>query len=145
MTGLPENSPEVYTVVMRDKSFMLSKSQIERDYPNFFTSHFFDSSGQCTTRTLEISRDPFLFELILRYLNGYQVTPIHPSMVPPHSTPKSALADLLVDAKFYHLGGLADLLTREIAQPVSTTHFATITGYFTTLPLDFAPCEYELE
>ncbi|CAE7210441.1 unnamed protein product [Rhizoctonia solani] len=99
-----------YTIVVGDKAFRLSKAQIEYDAPNFFTSHFL-ASDQSGTRQLEIPRDPYLFGIIMRYLNGYHVLPLHPTLVPPHCTSETALADLRADARFYRLNGLSQLLS----------------------------------
>ncbi|KAF8593806.1 hypothetical protein BDV93DRAFT_428890, partial [Ceratobasidium sp. AG-I] len=94
-----------YTIIIRDRTFLLCRSQIERDSPNFFTSYFLDPSHQEHNKItrLHIFRDPDIFELVLRYLNGYHVVPIHDKLVPATSTPKTALADLRADAEFYQL------------------------------------------
>lgn len=103
--------PEMYTVVVRDRAFLLHRFQIEHDSPNFFTSYFLNALGDGTNKNtqLRIFRDPDVFELVLRYLNGYQVVPIQDRFVPTGSTPEVTLADLRVDAEFYQLQGLLDL------------------------------------
>ncbi|KAF8601090.1 hypothetical protein BDV93DRAFT_524984 [Ceratobasidium sp. AG-I] len=106
-----ETNPEIYTIVIRDRTFLLFRSQIEHDSPNFFTSYFLNPSNQgCSKITkLHIFRDPDVFELVLRYLNGYHVVPIYNRFVPAESTPEIALSDLRADAEFYQLRGLIDL------------------------------------
>ncbi|KAF8601088.1 hypothetical protein BDV93DRAFT_524982, partial [Ceratobasidium sp. AG-I] len=119
----------------------LFRSQIERDSPNFFTSYFLEQSNQDTT--LEISRDPDVFELVLRYLNGYQVVPIHERLVPPTSTPETALSDLRADAEFYQLRGLLDLcIASEQRQVVElVVSYAMITGHLRVSEGGVSPTE----
>ncbi|KAF8712329.1 glycosyl hydrolase 7 (cellulase C) family, partial [Rhizoctonia solani] len=142
-----KDTTDTYTVVVRDRFFKLTKAQMQRDAPNYFTSHFLDSSGQCLTRIMEISRDPFLFELVLKYLNGYQIFPIHPTLVPPCSTPETAIGDLRADAEFYQLKELVNLCkSKEAPKSAPTVRFtssqiAVITGYFNSTADGIAPSE----
>ncbi|GAB1524479.1 hypothetical protein RhiTH_007633 [Rhizoctonia solani] len=142
-----KDTTDTYTVVVRDRFFKLTKAQMRRDAPNYFTSHFLDSSGQCLTRIMEISRDPFLFELVLKYLNGYQIFPIHPTLVPPCSTPETAIGDLRADAEFYQLKELVNLCrSKEAPKSAPTVRFtssqiAVITGYFNSTADGIAPSE----
>ncbi|KAG8688001.1 hypothetical protein FRC11_006230 [Ceratobasidium sp. 423] len=133
-----------YSVIVSDKYFKLSKSQIEYDSPNFFTSHFLNRSDQHTPRAMELSRDPYLFTIVLRYLNGYQVLPLHPTLVPPHCTPETALADLRADAHFYQLNGLSNLLSSQKNpenQDESAIRYAEITGHYNTTSDMLEPTE----
>jgi hypothetical protein len=95
-----------YKVVIEDKTFNLSKSQIHFDSPNYFTSSFLDGPDD----EIELSRDSHLFQIIIDYLNGYTVVPIRPDRIPPKTSPETALANLRVDAEFYQLHGLLELL-----------------------------------
>lgn len=146
MKKLAEDYSDAYTIVLGDKIFNLSKIQIERDSPNYFTSHFFDSSGRRMVQELDIPRDPYLFELVFRYLNGYQVVPIPHGLVPPYSDPETALADLRADAMFYQLDGLLELCSpKEHTNMNLSVRYAVITGHIHTLPEDFAPCKLEFQ
>ncbi|CAE6454204.1 unnamed protein product [Rhizoctonia solani] len=142
-----KDTTDTYTVVVRDRFFKLTKAQMEQDAPNYFTSHFLDSSGQCVTRIMEISRDPSLFELVLKYLNGYQVFPIHPTLIPSCCTPETAIGDLCADAEFYGLAGLVSLCkSKEAPKSTPTVRFASsqvavITGYFNSTADGIAPSE----
>ncbi|KAG8702591.1 hypothetical protein FRC12_004250 [Ceratobasidium sp. 428] len=100
------NTKQKYKVVIGDKTFQLSKSQIHFDSPNYFTSCFVDGSDE----EVELSRDPHLFQIIVDYLNGYCVLPLRPDRLPPKTPPEIVLANLRVDADFYQLHGLLDLL-----------------------------------
>ncbi|KAG8740589.1 hypothetical protein FRC10_004126 [Ceratobasidium sp. 414] len=102
---------ETYTLVVSKTSFVLSKSQIERDAPNYFTSHFLDESGQRIRESLEISRDPLLFKFVLR-----------------HFAPGQA------DAEFYQLNGLLEVCKAEMA-----AKHAVVTGWLETAPDDITP------
>ncbi|CAE6474757.1 unnamed protein product [Rhizoctonia solani] len=133
-----------YTIVVSDKRFKLSRTQIGYDSPNFFISHFFGSSDQHTTQELELSRDPYLFAIVIRYLNGYQVLPLHPTLVPPHCTPETALADLRADAQFYQLDGLSNLLssTQNAGdQDQLVVRHAEVTGHYNTTSDMLEPTE----
>ncbi|CAE6416504.1 unnamed protein product [Rhizoctonia solani] len=122
-----------YTLTIADKTFNLSRSQIEHDSPNLFTSHFLDSSDPFTSRPLKISRDPYLFEIIMRYLNGYQILPLHPNLVPSYCTPATTLVDLRADAEFYQLNGLSRLLSSwKSSEDELVVHYAEITGQYNT-------------
>ena len=96
-------SPEIFTVVVGGRRHTPLRSQIQRDSPNFFTSYFLNHSGQSLSQdtTLKVSRDPDVFELVLRYLNGFRVVPIHERLVPPTCSPETAPSDLRADAEFY--------------------------------------------
>ncbi|KAB5588201.1 BTB domain containing protein [Ceratobasidium theobromae] len=97
-----EHDPR-YTLVIGGSTFILSRSQIEIDSPNYFTSCFLSNTYQATARRLELSRDPNLFRIIARHLCGYSVLPLAENEIPLGMTPASALANLRADAVFYNL------------------------------------------
>ncbi|CAE6403083.1 unnamed protein product [Rhizoctonia solani] len=97
-----------YTVIVRGRYFLLNKSQIVFDSPNFFTSCFLGDFSEAQSRTLKISRDPDLFQIVVNYLCGYTVLPLRDDFVPAFMTPSTALANLRIDAMFYQLDGLVD-------------------------------------
>ncbi|KAF8593651.1 hypothetical protein BDV93DRAFT_422617, partial [Ceratobasidium sp. AG-I] len=96
-----------FKIIVRDKAFKLSQSQIEFDSPNFFTACFLGDFQEAQTRILEISRDPDLFGIIVDYLCGYTVLPLKESALPARMSLTNALINLRVDAEFYQLHGLA--------------------------------------
>ncbi|KAF8601091.1 hypothetical protein BDV93DRAFT_524985 [Ceratobasidium sp. AG-I] len=138
-----ETGPEKYTVVVGGRTFVLSRSQIERDSPNYFTSHFLSPSNQglSTNTRLEILRDPDIFELVLRYLNGYHVVPIHDRLVPPKSTPETIVADLQADAEFYQLRGLIELCSPVLKTMEQSAPYAMIAGQLTVSKDGLSPAE----
>ncbi|KAG8677982.1 hypothetical protein FRC08_018164 [Ceratobasidium sp. 394] len=91
---------------MRGEHFTLTQDQIEFDSPNYFTSCFLGDFAESRTRTVTLFRDPDLFKIIVEYLNGYQVIPLHESALPKRMSTDAALFNLLADAQFYHLDGL---------------------------------------
>lgn len=95
-----------YVVVVRDTRYVLSKSQIEFDSPNYFTKYFFDHTPEAEPRVLELSRDLDLFRIVLDYLSGYSVFPLTEKHIPAYSSSQAVLQDLVADATFYELGGL---------------------------------------
>ncbi|KAG9091225.1 hypothetical protein FRC06_000654 [Ceratobasidium sp. 370] len=121
---------ETYTLIVSGTPFVLSRSQIERDAPNYFTLHFLGGSGRRIHEPIQISRDPELFRLVLRYLNGYQVAPRFDGLAAP-------LVDLQADAEFYGLDGLLEVCKAQI----ETVKYAVITGYFEATPDLIAPTE----
>ncbi|KAF8593804.1 hypothetical protein BDV93DRAFT_482222 [Ceratobasidium sp. AG-I] len=145
MIDSQDTGPETYNVVVRGRPFLLHRFQIERDSPNFFTSYFLNSASERTNKNtrLDISRDPDVFELVLRYLNGYQVMPIQDRFVPSGSTLEMTLADLRVDAEFYQLRGLIDLCKApkkdQVVELVAS--YAVVTGHLGVSKDGMSPTE----
>ncbi|KAF8601067.1 hypothetical protein BDV93DRAFT_524964 [Ceratobasidium sp. AG-I] len=102
MASLAQN----FTVILREQRFVLSRSQIDFDAPNYFTMCFLGEFAESVSREVELSRDPHLFKIIVDYLCGYTVLPIRQDALPPTMSPEVALANLRVDAAFYQLEGL---------------------------------------
>lgn len=96
---------------MRDEVFHLTEDQIEFDSPNYFTTYFSTKSAESQTRTLRLARDPDLFRIIIDYLTGYTILPLHSPVIPRRMSPEQALRNLLVDAEFYRLEGLIGQMT----------------------------------
>ncbi|KAG8790791.1 hypothetical protein FRC12_011016 [Ceratobasidium sp. 428] len=105
--------PDKYTVEMRGEKFLLTRDQVEFDSPNYFTSCFLGEFTEAQTRTLTLSRDPELFKIILDYLSGYDVLPLHELMIPKRMNSNAALRNLLADAQFYQLDGLVDQIDQK--------------------------------
>ncbi|KAF8593649.1 hypothetical protein BDV93DRAFT_221604, partial [Ceratobasidium sp. AG-I] len=59
--------------------------------------------------TLELSRDPDLFRIVLDYLSGYVVFPLSDKHIPLHSSSQVVLQNLVADATFYELRGFLKL------------------------------------
>jgi hypothetical protein len=102
-----EHDPE-YTVTIRGETFILNKSQIEFDAPNYFTTCFLGDFREAQSRHLRLSRDPALFRIVLDYLCGYTILPLQKQVIPRHMSPATALENLRADAAFYQLDGLID-------------------------------------
>lgn len=96
-----------YIVSLQGEDFLLSKSQIEFDGPNYFTTCFLGDFRESATRRVELSRDPNLFRIVLSYLCGYSVLPLNEKVIPGTMSPEAALLNLRADAEFYQLDGLA--------------------------------------
>ena len=63
--GDPVIMADVYTIILRDKTFTLT-----RDY---FTNYFL--GGNQTHRQLRLGRHPAIFALVLEHLSGYEILP----------------------------------------------------------------------
>ncbi|KAG8753373.1 hypothetical protein FRC11_007482 [Ceratobasidium sp. 423] len=98
----------IYTVTIRGRDFLLTKSQIEFDSPNYFTTCFLGDFKESQTRHLLLSRDPDLFLIICDYLCGYKVLPLCDKTIPARMSSALALANLKTDAAFYQLDGLVE-------------------------------------
>ncbi|KAG9120754.1 hypothetical protein FRC07_003624 [Ceratobasidium sp. 392] len=98
---------ELYTVILRDTSFHLDRSQIEFDSPNYFTACFLGSFSESNGREIRLFRDPALFSLIINYLSGYTIFPLREVN---GMAPETVLENLLADALFYGLEDLVDML-----------------------------------
>ncbi|KZV82403.1 hypothetical protein EXIGLDRAFT_843787 [Exidia glandulosa HHB12029] len=102
--------PDRYTIILRGKSFVLYRDQIDVDSPNYFTELFLGDAPEAQTQSVELSRSPELFRFIVDYMSGYAVLPLNQAMLPPTMTPDLARANLLRDAEIYKLRGLVKLL-----------------------------------
>ena len=100
------NPNDNFTVIVRGTEYILTRSQVEFDSPNFFTACFLGNFQESETRTVRISRDPVLFGIVYDYLCGYTVLPLDESMIPSRMSLATALINLRVDAEFYQLDGL---------------------------------------
>ncbi|CAE6533204.1 unnamed protein product [Rhizoctonia solani] len=107
---MPEDREIKYKVSLRGSRFILTKSQIEFDSPNYFTTCFLGDFTEAQTRVLELPRNPDLFPIITDYLCGYTVLPLSPEHTSTLSTlaisEARAIANLRADAEFYQLDGL---------------------------------------
>ncbi|KAG8687214.1 hypothetical protein FRC08_012104 [Ceratobasidium sp. 394] len=111
---------EIYTVIMRGEKITLTRDQVDFDSPNYFTSCFLGEFTESQTRTVTLSRDPDLFRIIIDYLSGYKVLPLHESALPRRMGMDAALFNLLVDAQFYLLDGLITQI-KTIEQEIVST------------------------
>ncbi|EUC53457.1 BTB domain protein [Rhizoctonia solani AG-3 Rhs1AP] len=108
-----------YTITIRGRDFLLTKSQIEFDSPNYFTSCFLGDFHEAETRHLKLSRDPDLFLIISDYLCGYEVFPLSHRVSPTRMSSALVLTNLRIDAAFYQLDGLFEKCDALIAgEPV---------------------------
>ncbi|KAG9088172.1 hypothetical protein FRC06_002194 [Ceratobasidium sp. 370] len=118
---------------MRGETFTLTRDQVEFDSPNYFTACFLGEFAESRSRTLILSRDPDLFMIVLDYLSGYEVLPLHDSALPKRMDPGVARLNLLADARFYLLDGLANQINSSLqssksAIPSPPSSYIMITG-----------------
>lgn len=107
---------EIFTIWCRETPFRLTRSQIETDSPNYFTTAFLDGGfNEQTTRTIKLGKHPQLFALILEHLSGYTVLPLQPSVLPRYMSVEAAKENLWRDAQYFGL----DSLCKELKPPVS--------------------------
>ncbi|KDN34339.1 hypothetical protein RSAG8_12570, partial [Rhizoctonia solani AG-8 WAC10335] len=95
-----------YTVVLRGQEFVLTKSQIEFDSPNYFTACFLGDFREGQTKRLVLTRNLELFQLVVEHLCGYEIFPLDDKTIPSHMPPDAVLRNLRADALFYQLDGL---------------------------------------
>ncbi|CAE6400414.1 hypothetical protein ACGC1H_000138 [Rhizoctonia solani] len=96
----------LYTVILQDRKFTLTQSQVEFDGPNYFSKRFLGESHGSQTRHIKLNRDPDLFKIILNHLCGYTVLPLSAKQIPEHMSSATVLSNLRSDAVFYQLNGL---------------------------------------
>ncbi|QRW11650.1 hypothetical protein RhiLY_10649 [Ceratobasidium sp. AG-Ba] len=106
---MKDKGTERFAVVVADRRFVLSRARIEHDSPDYLTSCFLNENGKSIHDRLKITQDPKIFELVLRYLNGYRILSLNRHLIPFDSMAQQTLADLQADAKFFNLEGLAEL------------------------------------
>lgn len=108
------SAKDLFRVIVRGSKFTLTKSMVEFDSPNYFTSCFLSDFRESQTRTVEILRDPTLFAIVFDYLCGYTVLPLTKDVIPSRMTPATALLNLRADAEFYQLDGLVEACDDQI-------------------------------
>ncbi|CAE6481271.1 unnamed protein product [Rhizoctonia solani] len=96
----------LYTVILQDRKFTLTQSQVEFDSPNYFSKRFLGESHGSQTRHIKLNRDPDLFKIILNHLCGYTVLPLSAKQIPENMSSATVLSNLRSDAVFYQLNGL---------------------------------------
>jgi hypothetical protein len=116
--------PETYTVLMRKETFYLTRDQVEFDSPNYFTYCFLGDFTESQIRTLQLSRDPELFQIIIDYLSGYKILPLQEGGIPKRMSLDTALQNLLIDAEFYLLDRLVQQLRAARENTRSANTFA---------------------
>lgn len=97
---------ETFTVALRGELFTLYREQIEFDSPNYFSALFLGDFAEAHTRTVELTRSPGLFRIIVEYMSGYSVLPIASDLCVPGMSADTVLENLRRDAEFYGLDGL---------------------------------------
>ncbi|KAG8713164.1 hypothetical protein FRC11_013065 [Ceratobasidium sp. 423] len=102
MTFEPE-----YKVTIQGTTFLLTKSMIGFDSPNYFTACFTGDYSESHSGSVELYRDPDIFRIVISYLCGYSVLPLNDKTIPKNMTSTRALRYLRADALFYQLDGLA--------------------------------------
>ncbi|CAG8730730.1 3498_t:CDS:2, partial [Funneliformis caledonium] len=146
-----------YRIIVGGKIFILSRSSILYDSPNLFTEHFVKkpltgtevwqdemktfreqhSSNNSSYHNHDISfdRDPYIFEVIARYLRGYTMSfPLSSSInLPTGMSIESFHRHLLEDAIYYKLSNLQRLLTTvfPIQSPTPPSPSPTLTSSLT--------------
>ncbi|RIA90214.1 hypothetical protein C1645_738021 [Glomus cerebriforme] len=76
-------------------------------------------SSNASVKEITIDRDPRSFEVILRYLRGYNIFPLSSVNLPPGMSLDLFRESLLEDARYYGLCRLAQLLQAETPKPLS--------------------------
>ncbi|GAB1524730.1 hypothetical protein RhiTH_007884 [Rhizoctonia solani] len=134
-----------YTVIMRGQEFVLTKSQIEFDSPNYFSLCFLGDFREAQSRSLELCRNPDLFRIIVEYLCGYEVLPLNDKLLPSFMSTEMGLENLRIDALFYQLDGLVKACETfakpRISHRVPKTSFMLLgyTAWNTNILSDTAP------
>jgi hypothetical protein len=80
---------------------------LQTDAPNLFTEMFWGGEvyGE---KEIFFDRDPVIFEVISRYLRGYEIFPISPINLPVGMSENVFRQNLLRDAKFFQLTKLSE-------------------------------------
>ncbi|CAB4482234.1 hypothetical protein RhiirA1_409007 [Rhizophagus irregularis] len=76
-------------------------------------------TSNTSVKEITIDRDPRSFEVILRYLRGYNIFPLSSVNLPPGMSLDLFRESLLEDARYYGLCRLAQLLQAETPKPLS--------------------------
>ncbi|GAA5983407.1 hypothetical protein JCM5350_007639 [Sporobolomyces pararoseus] len=136
-SSTPSSALEIFTVYARETAFRLSRSQIETDSPNYFTSAFLSHDfAESSTREIFTDKNPQLFALIVEHLSGYGILPLQPSAVPPTMSIETAKENLLRDAKYFGLEQLQELLSPKTTLEALPEAVSSVCGVGKIYPLD---------
>ncbi|ORY80767.1 hypothetical protein BCR35DRAFT_331828 [Leucosporidium creatinivorum] len=138
--------PEQYTVITRGVRFHLSRSQIEYDSPNYFTSAFLEHDfAEAASKVIYLDRNPQLFALIVEHLSGYKIFPFQPQGLPACMSPELARGNLLVDAEYLGLEKLRAVLRpirprQPLPNYLKTPYEDTLEDYLLFCGLNYYTC-----
>lgn len=104
--------PKQLKVLVSGCKFILTEDQYKTDSPNYFTDHIAGHTSRFRGPQIRVSRNAVLFMLIIEYMNGYAIL-AEDSRLPRGMTRKLALKNLISEAKFYRLGLLEQMLTKQ--------------------------------
>ncbi|CAB4387730.1 hypothetical protein RhiirA5_394736 [Rhizophagus irregularis] len=96
-----------YLVRVGGKVFEFSETSLQTDAPNLFTEMLWGGEvyGE---KEIFFDRDPVIFEVISRYLRGYEIFPISSINLPVGMSENVFRQNLLRDAKFFQLSKLSE-------------------------------------
>ncbi|KAG0222929.1 hypothetical protein BGW41_005784 [Actinomortierella wolfii] len=110
----PLHPSDFYTIVVSGEKFTVSRNALEHDSPNFFTDVFYNPHREeYQTTVLYIDRNPDVFRDIVKHMQGYYVT----------ARDEVHMENLIIDAFFFKLRRLTDLLRQTMFINVSGTLF----------------------
>ncbi|CAI2168037.1 4024_t:CDS:2 [Funneliformis geosporum] len=98
---------DTYLVRIGGKVFEFSEMSLQTDAPNLFTEMFWGGKVY-GVKEIFFDRDPVIFEVISRYLRGYEIFPISSINLPVGMTENIFRHNLLRDAKFFQLTKLSE-------------------------------------
>jgi len=117
--SIPSDSEkETFKVLIGGDTFVLTSSQIKNDgESNFFIDAFFGDCIESQHKVMDLpDKSPEIFYFIHQHLKGYHIFPLDRESCPPKMSMKVTLENILLDAIYFALDGLASL-TREQLQP----------------------------
>ncbi|KAF9163240.1 hypothetical protein DFQ26_002795 [Actinomortierella ambigua] len=106
---MPMHPGDFYTIYVSGEKFTVSRKALEYDSPNFFT----DGIEEYRTTVLYIDRNPDVFRDIVKHMQGYYVS----------ARDEVHMENLMIDAFFFKLQRLTDLLRQTMFINVSGTLF----------------------
>lgn len=109
---------DIFTVICREVPFRLTRSQIESDSPNYFTTAFLDGGfAESNSKIIHLDQHPRLFSLIVEHLSGYPILPLQSSTIPSFLSIEMAQESLLRDAQYFGLEGLQKAFAAYLPAP----------------------------
>ncbi|CAE6481247.1 unnamed protein product, partial [Rhizoctonia solani] len=102
--------PAELTVILKGGPYLLLEDQISFDAPNLFTKFINEHLENVPMR---LSRNPDIFSIIVEYLCGYKIFPLRKELLPPGMSHEMTMENLRVDARYYGLSNLVQLLRED--------------------------------
>lgn len=107
-----------FTVIVRGTTFILTKTAVEFDSPNYFTAAFLKHNFlEAQNKSVTLNQfNPIIFQVVVDYLNGDEILPL-PEVLNGTKSKEVVINSLRKYADYLQLEGLSMLLPHQAEVP----------------------------